>query len=158
MRAGIFSGTLSGGRADRAMLDQDLVDIVTAAPQMSGADLAREVSVTDPYVVEPLAGPASPAEPVATVVAVDLGIKSMTPRRLAERGIADPRAAGLSDGRGGPRARAGRGVLLQRPRRPGGRRPRIDLLRAVLDEVSRSSASASATSSSAGRSGSAPTS
>src|SRR5690606_38210406 len=35
----------------------------------------------------PVRGPASAAEPVATVVAVDLGIKSMTPQRLAERGV-----------------------------------------------------------------------
>jgi len=87
MRAGIFSGAGLVDDAGRDLLAQDMLDVVTAAPLMSGADLAREVTVAEPYVVEPLRGPASGAEPVATVVAVDLGIKSMTPFRLAERGI-----------------------------------------------------------------------
>ena len=38
--------------------------------------------------------PTAASEPVATVAAIDLGIKAMTPQRLAERGIARARAAG----------------------------------------------------------------
>lgn len=87
MRAGIFSGSGLVDDAGRELLAQDMLDVVTAAPVMSGADLAREVTVAEPYVVEPLRGPASGTAPVATVVAVDLGIKSMTPFRLSERGI-----------------------------------------------------------------------
>ncbi|NLE71561.1 MAG: glutamine-hydrolyzing carbamoyl-phosphate synthase small subunit [Actinomycetales bacterium] len=87
MRAGIFSGAGLVDESGRRRTDQDLLDVVVAAPPMAGADLAREVSAARPYTVEPLRGPASPAEPVATVVAVDLGIKSMTPHRLAERGV-----------------------------------------------------------------------
>ncbi len=54
---------------------------VEDSPPMAGADLAREVSVTEPYTVPAL------GERRFTVVAVDLGIKTMTPRRMAERGI-----------------------------------------------------------------------
>jgi carbamoyl-phosphate synthase small subunit len=87
MRAGIFSGEALRDGSGRRRTDQDLLDEVTSAPVMAGADLAREVTVAEPYVVEPQRGPASAAEPVATVVALDLGIKSMTPQRLAERGV-----------------------------------------------------------------------
>jgi carbamoyl-phosphate synthase small subunit len=48
---------------------------------MTGADLAAEVSTPDSYLV-PAIGPRRFA-----VAALDLGIKSMTPRRMAERGI-----------------------------------------------------------------------
>ena len=50
-------------------------------PPMVGADLADEVTTAEPYVV-PAEG-----EKRFTVVALDLGIKSMTPKRMAERGI-----------------------------------------------------------------------
>ncbi len=75
MRAGIFSGP-----AAQAPVAQ-LVDAVRAAPPMTGADLAGEVSTPSPYVVAPA------REKRLTVAAVDLGIKAMTPRRMAERGI-----------------------------------------------------------------------
>ena len=48
---------------------------------MAGADLAGDVTAAEPYVV-----PAD-GEKRFTVVALDLGIKSMTPKRMAERGI-----------------------------------------------------------------------
>ncbi|MBA3523565.1 MAG: glutamine-hydrolyzing carbamoyl-phosphate synthase small subunit [Geodermatophilaceae bacterium] len=54
---------------------------VLASPSMSGADLARDVSTPTPYVV-PAVG-----QRRFTVAALDLGIKTATPRRLAERGI-----------------------------------------------------------------------
>ena len=87
MRAGIFSGPSLVDSSGRRRTDQDLLDEVMAAPVMTGADLASEVTVAEPYTVEPVRGPASGTEPVATVVAIDLGIKSMTPQRLAERGV-----------------------------------------------------------------------
>ena len=73
--AGIFSG------ADAEQPVEKLVEIVQAQPSMAGADLAREVSTTEAYVVEPQ-GPK-----VARVVAYDLGIKTNTPRELAKRGL-----------------------------------------------------------------------
>jgi carbamoyl-phosphate synthase small subunit len=57
-----------------------LLDRVLASPQMTGADLARVVSTPEPYVVRPS------GQVRYRVVAVDLGIKSATPRSLAARG------------------------------------------------------------------------
>jgi carbamoyl-phosphate synthase small subunit len=54
---------------------------VQTAPAMTGAFLADQVSTDQTYVVRP------DGEPQYRVVAVDLGIKSMTPHRMAERGI-----------------------------------------------------------------------
>jgi len=58
-----------------------LLEEVRASPPMTGADLAGEVTTAQPYVV-PAVGPVR-----YRVAAVDLGIKAMTPRRLAERGV-----------------------------------------------------------------------
>ncbi|QVQ53203.1 glutamine-hydrolyzing carbamoyl-phosphate synthase small subunit [Spiractinospora alimapuensis] len=55
---------------------------VLASPPMSGADLANEVTTTEPYTVRPTEG----VPERFRVTAVDLGIKAMTPQRLAERG------------------------------------------------------------------------
>jgi carbamoyl-phosphate synthase small subunit len=60
---------------------QSLLERVLATPSMSGSDLTADVTTPQPYVVE------SHGERRATVVAVDLGIKAMTPRRMAERGM-----------------------------------------------------------------------
>ena len=59
-----------------------LLERVLASPSMAGADLARAVSTPVPYVVAPPDGTATRYR----VAAVDLGIKAMTPRKMAERG------------------------------------------------------------------------
>jgi carbamoyl-phosphate synthase small subunit len=60
----------------------EVLERVLASPGMAGADLAREVSTPEPYTVSPPDG-----TPVRyRVAAVDLGIKTATPRRMAERG------------------------------------------------------------------------
>ncbi len=74
MRVGLFSGDCLTDAA--TMLDQ-----VKGSPGMLGANLSAEVSTARPYVV-PAVG-----EQQATVVAVDLGIKRMTPALMAERGM-----------------------------------------------------------------------
>ncbi|MDQ3761936.1 MAG: glutamine-hydrolyzing carbamoyl-phosphate synthase small subunit [Actinomycetota bacterium] len=74
MRAGIFSG-------DALAEPAQLMARVLASPSMAGADLVGEVTVTEPYVVS------ATAERRFRVVALDLGIKSNTPRMLAARGI-----------------------------------------------------------------------
>ena len=85
MRAGIFSGdALFDGQGEPRSIDA-LLDDVRQTPQMKGMSLYDEVSTKERYVVEP-AGAFEGKEPVATVAAVDLGIKAMTPQRLAERG------------------------------------------------------------------------
>ncbi|MFD3335722.1 glutamine-hydrolyzing carbamoyl-phosphate synthase small subunit [Streptomyces sp. NPDC058700] len=74
MRVGIFSGdAVADGAA--------LLAKVQAQPQMKGANLAAEVATKEAYVVPAM------GEKRFTVAAVDLGIKGMTPHRMAERGI-----------------------------------------------------------------------
>jgi carbamoyl-phosphate synthase small subunit len=58
-----------------------LLERVKAQPSMVGAHLADDVTTSEPYVVK------AHGEPRFRVVAVDLGIKSMTPVRMAERGL-----------------------------------------------------------------------
>jgi carbamoyl-phosphate synthase small subunit len=75
MRVGIFSGSDAQLSAD-AMLAE-----VRASADMLGAALADQVTVAESYLV-PAVG-----ERVASVAAIDLGIKSMTPALLAEQGF-----------------------------------------------------------------------
>ena len=85
MRVGISSTTTDV---------EQLLATVRAAPTMTGADLAGEVTTRQPYVV-PAVG-----QRRSSVAALDLGIKSMTPRLLAARGVEVhvlPAAAGISD-------------------------------------------------------------
>ena len=121
---------------------------------MTGADLAAEVTTPEPYVV------AAVGETRFTVAALDLGIKAMTPRRMAERGIEVARAARPRRPPTTCSPPAPDGVFLSNgpgdPATAEARRSRP--ARACSARASRSSASASATRSSAGRSASAPTS
>ncbi|WP_422747663.1 glutamine-hydrolyzing carbamoyl-phosphate synthase small subunit [Mycobacterium sp. WMMD1722] len=74
MKAGIFSGA--------ALAEPDeLLARVRDQPGMLGANLAGEVSTPTAYVVDP------DGEPRFTVAAIDLGIKTNTPRNFARRGI-----------------------------------------------------------------------
>ena len=75
MRVGVFSGPDAQGEP------QQLLERVRAAPAMVGADLAGEVTTAEAYLV-PAVG-----ERRAVVAAIDLGIKSNTPRELARRGV-----------------------------------------------------------------------
>ncbi|MGW2887916.1 glutamine-hydrolyzing carbamoyl-phosphate synthase small subunit [Streptomyces griseoruber] len=74
MRAGIFSGEAVGA-------ETELLARVQAQPHMKGASLFEEVATKEAYVVPAI------GEKKFTVAAIDLGIKGMTPHRLAERGI-----------------------------------------------------------------------
>ncbi|MEU1090555.1 glutamine-hydrolyzing carbamoyl-phosphate synthase small subunit [Streptomyces sp. NPDC005576] len=74
MRSGVFSG-------EALAPDAELLARVQAQPQMKGASLYEEVATKEAYTV-PAVG-----EKKFTVAAIDLGIKGMTPRRMAERGI-----------------------------------------------------------------------
>ncbi len=58
-----------------------LLERVRSATEMTGSELASEVSTQEAYVVSAL------GERRFTVAALDLGIKSMTPHRMAERGV-----------------------------------------------------------------------
>jgi carbamoyl-phosphate synthase small subunit len=77
MKAGVFSGSALSAAADPT----ELLDRVRNQPGMLGADLAGRVTTDAVYVVEP------DGEPRLTVAAIDLGIKTNTPRNFAQRGI-----------------------------------------------------------------------
>ncbi|MPY79259.1 MAG: glutamine-hydrolyzing carbamoyl-phosphate synthase small subunit [Actinophytocola sp.] len=74
MRSGVFSGD------GLASVDAMVADVLESPP-MTGADLAGEVTTAEPYVV-PAQG-----ETRYRVAALDLGIKSNTPRMMSQRGM-----------------------------------------------------------------------
>ena len=114
MRVGI-----SSTETDRAAL----LERVLGSTEMAGSELASEVSTDQTYVVPAI------GEKQLTVAALDLGIKGMTPHRMAERGIEvhvlpatatidDVRATGAdglfySNGPGDPAATTSQVELLQ---------------------------------------------
>ncbi len=75
MRVGLFTGAAALQPADV------LVAQVLASPSMVGADYVGDVTTSEAYVVPAI------GEHRLTVAALDLGIKRMTPHRMAERGI-----------------------------------------------------------------------
>lgn len=117
MRVGIFSGP------ELATTTADLLGRVRAVPSMAGADLSGEVTTEQAYVV-PAVG-----EKRFTVAAVDLGIKAMTPERMAQRGVevhvlpagatiedvlaVEPDGVFFSNGPGDPAASLGAVALLR---------------------------------------------
>lgn len=74
-------GSMRAGISSISENVDTLLALVKLSPQMAGADLLGEVTTTEAYVV-PAVG-----EKQFTVAAIDLGIKGMTPHRMAERGI-----------------------------------------------------------------------
>ena len=74
MKAGVFSG-------DSLAEPDELAARVRDQQPMLGADLAGQVSTADTYVVE------SEGPQRFTVAAIDLGIKTNTPRNFARRGV-----------------------------------------------------------------------
>ena len=74
MKAGVFSG-------DALATTDELLARVREQESMLGADLAGQVSTDATYIVEP------EGLQRFTVAALDLGIKTNTPRNFAERGI-----------------------------------------------------------------------
>lgn len=100
-----------------------LLDRVRASAEMAGANLVDEVSTDEAYVV-PAVG-----ETRFRVAALDLGIKEMTPERLAERGVevhvlpstatfeeilaVEPHGLFFSNGPGDPAATTGQVEMLQ---------------------------------------------
>ncbi|KAB5606889.1 glutamine-hydrolyzing carbamoyl-phosphate synthase small subunit [Bifidobacterium jacchi] len=85
MRAAIFSGDELVGADGRPRSIESMLADVKATPQMKGLSLYDEVSTKNAYTIEPC-GRFEGQAPLFTVAAVDLGIKAMTPHRMAERG------------------------------------------------------------------------
>ncbi|MGW9404925.1 glutamine-hydrolyzing carbamoyl-phosphate synthase small subunit [Arthrobacter sp. NPDC055585] len=126
MKAGIFSGETA------LRTDAELLAEVRAQESMAGSRLAEEVSIEASYVVEPSAH-GWEGEPLFTVAALDLGIKSMTPVRFAERGVRVhvlPASATLED----VQALNPDGVFMSNgPGDPATADNQVKLLRDVLD-------------------------
>lgn len=86
MRAGIFSNDALIDKSTGAIRTvASFVNEIKQTPQMQGLRLTDEVSTQEAYTIEPC-GDYEGKEPLCTVVAVDFGIKAMTPHRLAQRG------------------------------------------------------------------------
>ena len=118
MRVGISTEELDPAR---------LLERVLQTPPMSGANLVADVTTPEPQVVEAV------GEKRFTVAAVDLGIKDMSPYRMAERGIevhilpADTDLAGIQ-------ALNPDGVFFSNgPGDPAAAEHEVGLLRDVLD-------------------------
>lgn len=75
MRVGIFSG--------EELAREEMVLKVRQVPAMSGAFLASDVTTIEKYVVPT----PSDVDKKFVVAAIDLGIKSATPRHMSERGM-----------------------------------------------------------------------
>src|SRR4051794_23776966 len=74
-------GAMRVGISSQETSAEALLSRVRQSAQMSGADLADEVSTREPYVVS------AAGEKRFTVAALDLGIKSSTPRLMSRCGI-----------------------------------------------------------------------
>lgn len=149
MRAGIFSGPALIDETGHELPPDALVQIVAAQPPMAGADLAGEVTTGSAYELTPAAAAADHAggdrgqiaqlaKPAGwsrapRIVAVDLGIKGMTPRLLAERGadvVVVPRDTTFDQ----VKAMNPDGVFLSNgPGDPAAATAEVELARAVLD-------------------------
>jgi len=118
MRVGISTEELDPAR---------LLDKVLQAPLMAGANLVADVTVTEPEVTPAL------GEKLFTVAAIDLGIKDMTPTRMAQRGIEVhvlPATTGIDE----VRALAPDGVFFSNgPGDPAAATEAVALLEQVLD-------------------------
>lgn len=73
-------GAMRAGISTTETDPQALLARVLESPSMGGADLAPDVATFQPYIIPAHGGKRF------TVAAVDLGIKAMTPHRMAERG------------------------------------------------------------------------
>ena len=74
-RGGIFSGEALDAS------EEELLAQVREQPEMTGSSFVEEVTIAQPVVLEP------EGEAVATVAAVDLGIKGASPRSMLSRGL-----------------------------------------------------------------------
>ena len=75
LRGGVFSGDAL------ATSEEELLSQVREQPAMTGASFIEEVTIAQPVTLEP------EGEVVATIAALDLGIKSAAPRSMLLRGL-----------------------------------------------------------------------
>jgi carbamoyl-phosphate synthase small subunit len=120
-------GAMRVGISSAGVSEAELLARVQESPGMVGADLTAEVTTKEPYVV-PAVG-----EHKYTVAAIDLGIKRMTPKRMAERGMTVhvlPAGSTLAD----VQALGADGVFFSNgPGDPAAADAAVELMRATLD-------------------------
>ncbi len=75
LRGGIFSGDAL------TVPEEELLTRVREQPTMTGASFVEEVTIAQPVLLEP------EGEAIATIAAVDLGIKGASPRSMLARGL-----------------------------------------------------------------------
>ena len=125
-RGAMRAGIASAGPGEQLPTTAGLLETVRGSASMTGSHLSGEVSTTAPYRV-----PAS-AERRFTVVAVDCGIKTMTPVMMGERGmdvVVVPEGSGIED----VLAQDPDGVFVSNgPGDPGASEPVVELVREVL--------------------------
>ena len=125
MRVGISSTETSA---------EALLDRVRTSAEMAGANLSAEVSTSEAYVVPAVSTGSTHDGPRFRVAALDLGIKSMTPHRMAERGIEVhvlPATATIDD----VRATGADGLFFSNgPGDPAATTSQVELLRGALAE------------------------
>ena len=121
MRAGIFSGP--------ELSIEQMIEQVTAAPEMTGRYLSATVTTAEPYTV------AAKGEKRGSVAILDLGIKKSTLEHLSERGVeltvfpsdvdaktileANPDGIFFSNGPGDPEASEAQVLMLRELLRAG---------------------------------------
>lgn len=74
-------GAMRAGLSSEGLGVDELLTKVTDAPPMAGSNFLADVTTPEAYVVR------AEAPKRFTVAAIDLGIKGMTPHRMAERGM-----------------------------------------------------------------------
>jgi len=110
------AGAMRGGVFPASMPEQDARALIAAEPDMSGRDLAREVTPAEPAILGPLGGRGDGP----TIAMIDTGVKDSIVRNLRERGATvelhpctssaeallarDPDAFFLANGPGDPAA------------------------------------------------------
>jgi len=120
MRAGVFSGDELGDTGE-------MLERVRSAPGMAGADLAGDVTTAERYVVDAV------GERRFRVAALDLGIKTNTPRMMAARGI-EVHVLPVTSSLAEVEALAPDGVFLSNgPGDPATQAHAVELTRGVLD-------------------------
>jgi carbamoyl-phosphate synthase small subunit len=75
-------GTMRGGIFPGSTPEAEARERIAAEPSMEGADLACEVTPSEPVILEPLSDETGPL-----VVGIDTGIKDSIVRNLRERGV-----------------------------------------------------------------------
>lgn len=123
MRAGIFSGKAVG-------TVESMLYTVRSSPAMEGAHLVDEVTTKEPYEVSPPSG----TKEQAHVVAIDLGIKAMSPLLMAQRGIRVTVVPSTTSAEDVLELKPDGVFLSNGPGDPGVADQQVELVRAILAE------------------------